>query len=663
MSISEVAAPAVERAYPEQSRAVRYLPTILIVATLALLVPRLLTFGQVTTTFLAWPWQFDFTEGVNLSATMQLANGHNIYAHNGPDAFVSAPYTPFFFMLTAPISLLAGPTLWVGRAISLAATLIVALLPVYAVRRATRSWLAGALAAALWLSLSPVIVWAALYTQHILALMFGLAGLVWAMRYPGGKRLYVAAVWLALAFYTKQSAVDAAGAVVVWLLLLDWRRGLRFGAALALVVGLPFASANLLLKGGLWEHAFGNQALPWNERRFWRLLNRLWGEYWPVLGLGVGCAAGAVAAKMPALRRLGLPRMSKEWGLAALYFVFAQASVLVRLGRDGVNYNHMIDALLPACLLVGLSTGYVMGRVNAGARRGSGMRSTATLVALSALVVAQTSILADPHTWYLGGWPSEELDGQMRSLSKLVADTPGDIYSEDVYLALSNGRPVIYDDAFMFVSLANQGKWDESVFDRSLRDRRFSLILLQADSERWTEAGRKAFTENYDLKFSDLVSTYTPKVTPVTPQYDMQCAFAGGGDEVELKGYSLPPGAAWDGSKPGEVLRVTLYWQTNRTLSRSYATYVHMLSEENEAIVSVDNPQTGAGKPTTEWQAGALITDTVSLPLGKDVAAGRYRLIAGMYGTNGTSITALTPVCGQGNVFGDGVSLGFVEVK
>src|SRR4051812_40963844 len=94
---------------------VRFLPAAIVVVALLLLLPRLVSFAQITSGFVAWPWQFDFTEGVNLSATMKLAQGHNIYAPNGTDSFTSAPYTPLFYLITAPLSLLAGPALWVGR--------------------------------------------------------------------------------------------------------------------------------------------------------------------------------------------------------------------------------------------------------------------------------------------------------------------------------------------------------------------------------------------------------------------------------------------------------------------------------------------------------------------------------------------------------------------
>jgi hypothetical protein len=329
----------------------------------------------------------------------------------------------------------------------------------------------------------------------------------------------------------------------------------------------------------------------------------------------------------------------------------------------------MIDALLPACLIVGMAVGYTVGRTTDDGRRTtdglvmSRAGDWVVLAVLSGLVAAQAFLLADVRTWYLGGWPSAELDRQMRSLSAVVAETAGEIYSEDAQLALSNGKSIFYDDAFMFTGLANQGKWDESVFVQSLRDRRFSLILLQADSERLTPAARRAFEENYDLKFSDLISTYTPKVTPLEPQYALTCALEEGGDEVALRGYSVSPGVGWNGIAPGEVLRVTMYWQPEREIGNSYASFVHMLNEQNEVVAAVDNPQTGAGKPTTEWEVSKTVTDTVSLPLKPDMPAGRYKLIAGMYRVDGGDIDLLPPTCVGSEALGEGVVLGSVEVK
>jgi hypothetical protein len=93
----------------------------------------------------------------------------------------------------------------------------------------------------------------------------------------------------------------------------------------------------------------------------------------------------------------------------------------------------------------------------------------------------------------------------------------GNIYSEDTYLLLSNGRPVVYDDPFMFVSLANVGKWDDSVFNAHLKERYFSLILLERGSGRFTREGKQLFQDNYQLLYEDIRDSYIPKPPPSSP--------------------------------------------------------------------------------------------------------------------------------------------------
>lgn len=648
------------------------------IAALALFLPRLLLFANITTTFVAWPWQFDYTEGVNLSATVHLAQGQNIYGPNGPDAFISAPYTPLFYLLTAPFTRLFGPSFGLGRALSLLSTLAVAFLLAYAVRSATSKLLPGLLAGALWLSSSPVIVWGALYTQQTIALMWGFTGLVWAMRHPSGRRLYVAALAFALAFYTKQSAIDEAAAVTLWLIINNWRAGLRFAMWLMVLIGIPFLGANLLLRGGLWEHIFSNQALPWSMQRFQRLVGRLWGEYWPLLGLATLCMLGTAASLLPRIRNTWPMRVEREegqagaysgWSLAVIYFAIAQASVFVRLGREGVNYNHMIDVLLPACLLIGFLMGHLFARVaTIPHRRGPTVRNylatTYGTVLVSAALVTQFFLLADPHTWYAGAWPGQQVDKQMKALSKLVQTTPGDIYSEDTYLALSNNRPILYDDPFMFVNLAAQGRWDDSRLTQLIRDRQFSLIFLQAGSARLTETAQEAFSDDYDLKFPGFVNTYVPKSIALEPARKLSCMLGDGSEAVALEGYSLAAGVAEGGVNAGNVLRLTLYWRALRELGSNYASFVHMIDSEGRVVSGQDNAQTGASQPTTRWAAGETVTDSAALPLPEGLRPGSYRLIAGMYSAGRGALRNLVSSCtATESKYGDAVLLGSVLVK
>lgn len=489
------------------------LPVVATLTVLILFLPRILLFAKLSTSLVAWRWQFDYDEGINLYATMQLAKGADIYRHNGAEGFISAPYPPLFYLLNVPFVWLGGPSFGAGRAISLLSTLFIASLLVYIVRNISGSWWFGLLSGTLWLSLSPVIVWSAFYKQDMLALALGLAGLAWAVRYPGGRKVYVAAVLFALAFYTKQSALSAAAATTLWLLLRDRYAALRFGLALILLILGPFLLANLLSNGGLWEHLVVNQALPWSVERFWWTLGRAWSEYWPLITWGGMALCWASTAFMGNQEKahsvkkascLADPRL-----LVALYTLAGVASTLVQIGSDEANFNHLLDGLLTLCLVSGLYAAWLWSKAVLEGAKGRHLWR-AGLAFTGLLLLAQLISFRDPQTWFYRAWPNQESEAQMRKLSALVASTPGDIYSEDLYLLLSNGHRVLYDDPSTLVPLANSRRWDESRLNKLISDHHFSLVVFWHGSRRWTHRGLQAFSLNYVLRFHGSMDVYVP---------------------------------------------------------------------------------------------------------------------------------------------------------
>jgi hypothetical protein len=625
---------------------------------LLLLAPRLFQFVQLGAVRAFWPWQLDFVEGINLNATVQLAEGRNIYRINGPDEFISAPYTPLYHILTLPFAWLSGPSLAGGRIITLLSTVGIAALLALVVRRAYGTLWPGLVAGALWLSLGPTIVWSAFYKQDITAMLLDLGGLALVLARPQGRAVVVAALLFALAFYTKQSALMGAAAAGVWLLARDPKLGVRFGLTLGAMVLVPFAVGNVLLNGGLWEHWVGYHApLPHDDRRWARHAGRLVGEYWPLLlvsGLAVG---GATVMLLRGGFRGVRERLRSVWTPVILYALFGWFSSLSKLGYEGANYNHLLDGLLPSCLLAGMLLAALARPFGEGRADLPLLRAGAATLAVG-LLLTQSLIMDVPQAWYRGGWPSPEREREMRGLSQLIASTPGDVYSEDATLLLKHGKRVLYDDASTFVPLARIGQWDISRLWQGLRDRRFSLVLLQGG--RFTEEGWQALADNYYSDFPGSIEYYEPKVHPDAPQYPFDCTLARGTERVSLKGYSLGPGVAHTGVQAGGVLRATLYWEVEGQVAGNHASYVHVVGEGGSKAAGRDNPQTGALAPTSEWEPGRLITDTTAIPLAGDLLPGRYRLIAGMYSPGAGGIEPFTPQCERR--YGDAVFLGEVEV-
>ena len=106
-----------------------------------------------------------------------MAQGHTPYPppRRGPLHLVPV-YPPLFYALNAIALKLAGLNLWSGRALSLLGALLAAGALVWWTAAETRSRLAGVVAAACWLALGPVIVWATFYKRDVLALGFGALG-------------------------------------------------------------------------------------------------------------------------------------------------------------------------------------------------------------------------------------------------------------------------------------------------------------------------------------------------------------------------------------------------------------------------------------------------------------------------------------------------------
>ena len=330
--------------------------------------PRLVSFWNVTSSLVLWPWQFDFDEGHNLNATVLLAQGTNIYQPNGPGGFISAPYTPLFYLINAPFTWLLGPAFGPGRLLSALATVAIAILLAAIIHTLTGRWSLGLLAGALWLSFSPVIVWAGFYKQDMPAMALELAGLAWVLHYADSKRRYWAVLFFALAFFTKQSAVAGAAAAALWLLLRDWRTGLRFVGLMAAAIFVPYLALDGLLAGGLSEHVIGYQSKPWSIEYSWHLLSRLWSEDWPIIIAAAGVLGCTLALPFirggrgdspmtPAVRLRGL---ANPLGLIALYTIAAVGWTCIITGIKGGNYNLLLDGLPPLALLVPLGAGWLL---------------------------------------------------------------------------------------------------------------------------------------------------------------------------------------------------------------------------------------------------------------------------------------------------------------
>ncbi len=104
---------------------------------------------------------------------------------------------------------------------------------------------------------------------------------------------------------------------------------------------------------------------------------------------------------------------------------------------------------------------------------------------------------------------------------------------------------------------------------------------------------------------------------------------------TRLLGYDVAP----DPLYPGDVLEVTLYWQVLGETEMDYVSFVQVFGRESKIGERDTHP--GLGRyPTSRWQAGEVIADTVLVPLAADAPApAALRLDLGFYPPGGPRLT------------------------
>ncbi len=143
--------------------------------------------------------------------------------------------------------------------------------------------------------------------------------------------------------------------------------------------------------------------------------------------------------------------------------------------------------------------------------------------------------------------------------------------------------------------------------------------------------GRMNVLPYADQPLSDKLYIGPFKIAPPLPAPDelrrAQPVNARFGDTLALRGYSIDAGAA----RSGETLRVKLYWQSTASTDKDYTIFLHLLDANDNVRAQTDAQPFHGAYPTSIWDAGAVVRDEYALELPRDLAAGDYRLVLGLY--------------------------------
>jgi hypothetical protein len=98
-------------------------------------------------------------------------------------------------------------------------------------------------------------------------------------------------------------------------------------------------------------------------------------------------------------------------------------------------------------------------------------------------------------------------------------------------------------------------------------------------------------------------------------------------DAIVLQSYALSERV----QRPGDVVDLTLYWQSAAKIDKDYTIFVHLLDASGNVRAQIDAPPRDGAYPTSIWDAGEIVRDNYILSLPRDLAPGDYRIEVGLY--------------------------------
>ena len=583
-------------------------------------------------TGLFFPYQLDYGEGLLLHFVRAWSQGQPIYKAVEGYPYITANYAPLTMVLALALTPVLGITYAAGRVWTLLAVVALALTIFAWVawygfgrrRRGAERWLPAVTAALIFVGSPYIYHWAPLFRVDLIGLALTVGGLLTVLagappRSLGGGRIRrQGLLWLAVALfvaglYTKQSFIFAPAAALAYLFFfVDRWQAIKMALAMALLGGGLFLLINAFTGGGFWAGLVVSNVNPFLWDEFWRQQADFAGTF-AVLGL---LAAWYIVDKY-LLDRTG-PLRDRVSPLD-LYLVAALASLWLA-GKAGAWENYFFEALTALVLCAGLGLARLVRH-----------RKWLFQIAAPLLVVTQVALM-----WYTPGVAGEYLALTRRSneaIAPVLAETAGPIASEDMGLLVTNGKVLDYC-SFQYSQLARAGRWDQAWELGRLRDRAWSMVILEQgtrlDVDRYQRFTREFLSElDRNYRHADTLGKYE-LYRPDPLQHERRAEF---GDQLALVGWSVdaPVALPGPGLHPGDSIEVIIVWQAQQELASDYTAFAHLVDEDGQGWAGDDHQPHDGLYPTSDWGAGEMVRDTFTLTVPAGAPPGLYDVQVGWY--------------------------------
>jgi hypothetical protein len=108
------------------------------------------------------------------------------------------------------------------------------------------------------------------------------------------------------------------------------------------------------------------------------------------------------------------------------------------------------------------------------------------------------------------------------------------------------------------------------------------------------------------------------------PRYRCNANFS---DKIKLLGYDLNSFSF----RPGQTIRLSLYWEALREMEEDYHVFTHLLSKDERIYGQHDKVAGSDFYPTSNWKRGTIIKDDYEILVLPETPPGSYVIEVGLY--------------------------------
>ncbi|MEM7537458.1 MAG: hypothetical protein AAF639_35135 [Chloroflexota bacterium] len=183
---------------------------------------------------------------------------------------------------------------------------------------------------------------------------------------------------------------------------------------------------------------------------------------------------------------------------------------------------------------------------------------------------------------------------------------------------------------------ADQSGWEQPLRadDFLLWEQRFSTPVEEQNpdeqnSEEQTSDMRLALyapSNQHPLVESGIGAIFGAPLNEIEATQPMTEPITANNGWIRLMGYGLTPQTA-----PGNLLLLSLQWQSLATIDANYHVFVHLLDSNNEKVAQRDGQPVQWMRPTSTWALDEKIVDNYGFLLPRDLLAGEYTIAIGFY--------------------------------